>query len=196
MGELGTVDGEQATEAALLTRWRDGDPSAFRDLHRLHFPFVFRIARRLGTPEPELDDLYRELLLDHYRSPRNKGTLEKATARTEGFNPLCGDEIEVDVDVNDGVIEEVAFRGRGCSISQASGSMMTDAVKGRTVAEARQISEAFRRLMTEPGEQAAEDLGDLEAFQGVARFPVRVKCATLAWRVLEDGIRNSGGLGK
>lgn len=138
-------------------------------------------------PEPELDDLYRELILDHYRSPRNKGQLPKASARAEGFNPLCGDEIEIDVDIEGGVIDDIAFRGRGCSISQASGSMMTDAVKGHTVAEARDLVEAFRHMMTEPGSMDT-DLGDIEAFQGVARFPVRVKCATLAWRVLEDAI--------
>jgi nitrogen fixation NifU-like protein len=156
-----------------------------------------------GIPEPELDDLYRELILDHYRAPRNKGRLADATARAEGYNPLCGDEIEIDLvlrpfdraqdgqaqdGTGDAVIEEIAFRGRGCSISQASCSMMTDAVKGRSVAEAKHLVEAFRKLITEPAAGVDPDLGDLEAFQGVAKFPVRVKCATLAWRVLEDGL--------
>jgi nitrogen fixation NifU-like protein len=139
-------------------------------------------------PEPELDELYRDLILDHYRHPRNKGSLAEATARAEGYNPLCGDEIAVDIDLEDGVVKDVAFRGRGCSISQASGSMMTAAVKGRTKDEALALLQTFTRMMTEPAEEPAEELGDLEAFQGVAKFPVRVKCATLAWRVLQEGL--------
>ncbi len=138
--------------------------------------------------EPELDQLYRELILDHYRHPRNKGSLEHASERTEGYNPLCGDEITVEVELEGGVIKDVAFSGRGCSISQASGSMMTDAVKGRSKAEALKLLDAFKKMMTDPEKEPAEDLGDLEAFQGVAKFPVRVKCATLAWHVLEEGL--------
>ncbi len=110
----------------------------------------------------------------------------------EGYNPLCGDEIELDLVVDDaGVIEDVAFKGRGCSISQASSSMMTDIVKGRTRAEARELVSAFTKMMTDPEETPPEELGDLEAFQGVAKFPVRVKCATLAWRVLEEGLEKN-----
>lgn len=140
-------------------------------------------------PEPVLDDLYRDLILDHYRNPRNKGELEKRTARVEGYNPLCGDEVEVDVLIDEaGVIEDVAFKGRGCSISQASSSMMTDAVKGHTKAEARDILEAFTHMMMDPEAEPPEILGDLEAFQGVGRFAVRVKCATLAWRVLQEAL--------
>ena len=140
-------------------------------------------------PEPELDDLYRELILDHYRHPRNKSALDHATARAEGYNPLCGDEVEVELELDDaGVIQNVACRGRGCSISQASGSMMTAMVKGHTRDEAREIAEAFKRMMTEPEQTFEVDLGDLEAFQGVAKFPVRVKCATLAWHVLEESM--------
>lgn len=138
--------------------------------------------------EPKLDDLYRELILDHYRHPHNKGTLEEANVRNEGFNPLCGDEVAVDIEVEDGMIKNIAFRGRGCSISQASSSMMTDAVKGHSTAEAVALAEAFKRMMMEPKEEPAADLGDLEAFQGVAKFPVRVKCATLVWHVLEEGL--------
>jgi nitrogen fixation protein NifU and related proteins len=140
-----------------------------------------------SAPEPELDELYRELILDHYRHPHNKGKLEGA-AHAEGYNPLCGDEIELDVAVGDGVIEDIAFSGRGCSISQASGSMMTDAVKGQRTEDAARIAAEFRSMMTEDAEPDPE-LGDLEAFQGVAKFPVRVKCATLAWRVLEDALK-------
>jgi nitrogen fixation NifU-like protein len=144
-------------------------------------------------PEPELDDLYRELILDHYRHPRNKGRLAAGNAHAEGYNPLCGDEIELQLELDGDLIRDLAFGGRGCSISQASGSMMTAAVKGRSLAEARRLAEAFKRMMTEPGQEPAEDLGDLEAFQGVAKFPVRVKCATLAWHVLEEGLDNSNG---
>jgi nitrogen fixation NifU-like protein len=144
-------------------------------------------------PEPQLDDLYRELILDHYRHPRNKGRLEHATAHVEGFNPLCGDEIELDLDVEDGRIKDLAFKGRGCSISQASGSMMTDAVKGATREEARSLIEAFKAMMLAPDQEPAEALEDLEAFQGVAKFPVRVKCATLAWHVLEEGLDKENG---
>jgi nitrogen fixation NifU-like protein len=148
---------------------------------------------KMNYPEPELDDLYRELILDHYRHPRHKGTLEDATAKAEGYNPLCGDEIAVDLVVEGGVIKDVAFRGRGCSISQASGSMMTDEVVGKTPEEALRLLEAFKQMMMAPEKEPAEDLGDLEAFQGVAKFPVRVKCATLAWHVLQEGLESSNG---
>jgi nitrogen fixation NifU-like protein len=140
-------------------------------------------------PEPELDDLYRELILDHYRAPRNRGKPAGATAEADGYNPLCGDEIQVWVAVKDGKIEDAGFAGRGCSISQASGSMMTEALKGRSVEEARELIRAFTAMMTSPDAEPAVDLGDLEAFQGVARFAVRVKCATLAWHVLEEALQ-------
>jgi nitrogen fixation NifU-like protein len=139
-------------------------------------------------PEPELDDLYRELILDHYRHPRHKGKLEAASCTAEGYNPLCGDEIALDLRIEDGVITDAAFYGRGCSISQASGSMMTDAIVGSTKEQALALLGAFKQMMMEPEKAPSEDLGDLEAFQGVAKFPVRVKCATLAWHVLEEGL--------
>ncbi len=145
----------------------------------------------MNYPEPVLDDLYRELILDHYRNPHNKGTLIAPTCKTEGYNPVCGDEIAIELLLDEGVIKDVAFHGRGCSISQSSASMMTDAVKGRSPEEARRIVAAFKHLMTDPDDEPAEDLGDLEALQGVAKFPVRVKCATLAWRVLEEGLEES-----
>jgi nitrogen fixation NifU-like protein len=149
----------------------------------------------MNYAEPELDDLYRELILDHYRHPRNKGNLDNANRHVEGYNPLCGDEVELDLILDeDGVIEDVAFKGRGCSISQASSSMMTDAVKGQTKAEAMALLDAFKKMMTEPETVPAEDLGDLEAFQGVAKFPVRVKCATLAWNVLQEGLERGNGV--
>ena len=146
----------------------------------------------MNYPEPQLDDLYRELILDHYRHPHNRGELEAPTAKVDGYNPLCGDEIEVELLIDGDVIEDVAFKGRGCSISQASSSMMTDAVKGRSKAEAQALAAAFKRMMTDPEEEPPAELGDLEAFQGVAKFPVRVKCATLAWNVLEQGLNNKG----
>jgi len=146
----------------------------------------------MNYPEPDLDDLYRDLILDHYRHPRNRGNLERPTAKAEGYNPLCGDEVEIELLIDGDVIEDVAFKGRGCSISQASSSMMTDAIKGHSKAEARALVAAFKRMMTDPEEAPAAELGDLEAFQGVAKFPVRVKCATLAWNALEQGLRANG----
>jgi nitrogen fixation protein NifU and related proteins len=148
----------------------------------------------MNYPEPDLDDLYRELILDHYRHPRNRGTLERRSTHVEGYNPLCGDEVEVELLLDpEGTIEEVAFKGRGCSISQASSSMMTAAVKGRSRVQALELMNAFKRMMTNPEEEPVEELGDLEAFQGVAKFPVRVKCATLAWNTLQEGLEQNGG---
>jgi nitrogen fixation NifU-like protein len=144
-------------------------------------------------PEPELDELYRELILDHYRSPRNHEALEKPDVVAEGYNPLCGDEIEVQLKFAGDAIAEIAFRGHGCSISQASASMLTLAVKGKSAAEARSLIESFKRMMTDPDSEPPAELGDLEALQGVAKFPVRVKCATLAWHALEDGLDQRDG---
>ncbi|GAB4324947.1 MAG: SUF system NifU family Fe-S cluster assembly protein [Dehalococcoidia bacterium] len=141
-------------------------------------------------PEPQFDELYREIVLDHYRRPRNRGELDDHTARLEGMNPVCGDEIQLDLKIEDGRVAEIAFSGQGCSISQASASMMTEQVKGKTTGEAWHVLEAFERMMKEEAEPTAE-LGDLEALQGVAKFPVRVKCALLAWKVLEDGLKGA-----
>jgi nitrogen fixation protein NifU and related proteins len=134
-----------------------------------------------------LDDLYRETILDHYRHPRNKGVLEGADITGEGANPLCGDEITIFLIVRDGVVRDVRFEGKGCSISQASASMMTEQIKGRPVEEARGLIAAFKAMMH--GEPANGDLGDLEALQGVRKFPVRVKCATLGWVTLEGALQ-------
>jgi len=131
-----------------------------------------------------LDDLYRETILDHYGHPRNKGVLEPADATREGVNPLCGDELRVAVRVRDGIVEDVRFDGKGCSISQASASMMTEMVKGKRVEEVAGLIAAFKTMMR-GGEMPPEGLGDLEALQGVRKFPVRVKCATLVWITLE-----------
>jgi nitrogen fixation NifU-like protein len=133
-----------------------------------------------------LDDLYRDVILDHYSHPRNKGTLEPAGITGEGANPLCGDELRLSLLVRDGVVRDVRFDGKGCSISQASASMMTERIKGRPVEEVARLIAAVKAMMR--GEPSGEDLGDLEALQGVRRFPVRVKCATLGWVTLEHAL--------
>ncbi|MGA3220130.1 MAG: Fe-S cluster assembly sulfur transfer protein SufU [Acidimicrobiales bacterium] len=170
---------------------------------------------------PGLEDLYREIILDHYRNPRNRGELESPPAlRAEGFNPLCGDEVVVYLDMDGDVITDLKVTGQGCSISQSSASMMSTAVKGKTLAQARSTIKAFRAMMSlhgqaldgrgdgtaggggagtaEPDEEersgaevaAAEGvaLGDLEALQGVVKFPVRIKCATLSWHTLAQAL--------
>jgi nitrogen fixation NifU-like protein len=154
---------------------------------------------------PGLEDLYREIILDHYRAPRNRGELPvPPAAKAEGFNPLCGDEVVVylDIDPDSDVVRDVKIGGQGCSISQASTSMMSAAVKGKPVDEARKLIRAFKALMSIhesklEGESDGSDLsaeldgvrlGDLEALQGVVKFPVRIKCATLAWNTLQQGL--------
>jgi nitrogen fixation NifU-like protein len=140
---------------------------------------------------PGLEDLYREIILDHYKSPRNRGTLEPPAVRTEGHNPLCGDEIEVYLDVTDGVVKDIKIGGQGCSISQSSASMMSAAVKGRSIDDVRALIHRFRHMMSieQDGEpDTTTSLGDLEALQGVVKFPVRIKCAVLAWNTLAEGL--------
>ena len=131
-----------------------------------------------------LDDLYRETILDHYSHPRNRGVVEPADVSRDGANPLCGDEVRVTLRTRDGIVEDVRFEGKGCSISQASASMMTEQVKGRPVADAARLIAAFKAMMHD-GAVPTDGLGDLEALQGVRKFPVRVKCATLSWITLE-----------
>ncbi len=145
-----------------------------------------------------LDDLYTEIILDHYRSPRNQGELDPPAHRCEGFNPLCGDEVIVYVSVIDQKIDDIRIGGQGCSISQASASMMTEIVKGKSISEAEEIVHAFKEMMDiyeselsgkeTAGSSLNVDLGDLEALQGVVKFPVRIKCATLAWNTLTQSI--------
>lgn len=143
----------------------------------------------MSSRDIQLDDLYREIILDHYRKPRNRGKLEQPNATAEGLNPVCGDEIHLDLILGaDGRIEDIAYSGRGCSISQASASMLTEDVKGKTVAEARTLIDEFRAMMTEGGEPPQDESGDIEALQGVAKFPARVKCAMLSWNVLQQAI--------
>lgn len=146
---------------------------------------------------PGLEDLYREIILDHYRTPRNRGELDPPAISAEGYNPLCGDEIRVFIIVENGVVSDVRFNGSGCSISQSSTSMMTTAIKGKPVEEVRKIVRRFKHMMTLDGEGDASpvdeslNLGDLEALQGVVKFPVRIKCATLGWNTLLDAL-NAG----
>lgn len=143
-----------------------------------------------------LDDLYRELILDHYSHPRNKGELSDPDITVEGANPLCGDELSIFLKLDSGIISDVRFVGRGCSISQASASMMTEQIKGKTLQEARALSGRFKAMMH--GDAVPEDeLGDLMALQGVRKFPVRVKCATLSWVAIEQGMEEfEDGKGK
>ena len=137
-----------------------------------------------------VEDLYREIILDHYRSPRNKRRGVEGAIAVKHDNPLCGDELHLAVDVQDGELSDVAFDGKGCSISQASASMMTEAVQGKTVKDALGLTETIRQMMH--GESPDEDLGDLMALEGVAKFPVRVKCALLAWMALKDALTQNG----
>ena len=159
-----------------------------------------------------LEDLYREIILDHYRSPRNRGELPTPPARrVEGFNPLCGDEVVLYVDIDDtGRVADIKVAGQGCSISQSSASMMTAAVKGRTEAEVRDLIRAFKAMMSihergldANGEApdadgpsvapvAGLDMGELEALRGVVKFPVRIKCATLSWNTLAQAFDEAG----
>lgn len=146
---------------------------------------------------PGLEDLYREIILDHYRTPRNRGELDPPAVSAEGYNPLCGDEIRVFIVVENGVVSDVRFNGSGCSISQSSTSMMTTAIKGKSVDEIRKIVRRFKHMMTldDDGDTTSLDktlnLGDLEALQGVVKFPVRIKCATLGWNTLLDALNAS-----
>ncbi len=171
---------------------------------------------------PGLEDLYREIILDHYRSPRNRGELQSPPAqRLEGFNPLCGDEVVVTLEVKDGVLSDIKIAGTGCSISQSSASLMSAAVKGKPVPDVRALIHTFKGMMSihestlpsggaggagaagdgdgsgatvEPLEPEAIDidaLGELAALQGVVKFPVRIKCATLSWNTLAQGLDES-----
>ncbi|MDP9238611.1 MAG: SUF system NifU family Fe-S cluster assembly protein [Chloroflexota bacterium] len=138
--------------------------------------------------ELALDELYRELILDHYKNPRHHQPLAHAAVVAEGYNPVCGDEIEMQLNFDGEKLTEIGIIGRGCSISRASGSMMSELVEGRNIDEIRHLTQEFQHMLTTPEADVPEDLGDLEALQGVGKFAVRVKCATLAWHTLADGI--------
>jgi nitrogen fixation NifU-like protein len=136
----------------------------------------------------ELRDLYQEVILEHSKKPRNYGLLPAANHQAEGFNPLCGDHYTIFVNLQNGAISEIAFQGAGCAISKASASMMTQAVKGRSRAEAERLFGRFHDLVTGHAAEGGEDVGKLAVFSGVSEFPVRVKCATLAWHTLQSAL--------
>lgn len=139
-----------------------------------------------------LDDLYRRVIMDHYQKPRNRGKLDEADGLVVNLNnPTCGDSISLSLKVEDGKVIDARFLGEGCSISMSSASMMTEAVKGKSVDEAIKLSHLFSDLMQGKDIDDSVDLGDIEALSGVAKFPARIKCATLAWKALEQGIRES-----
>lgn len=144
-----------------------------------------------SRPEPRLSALYQELILDHYRRPRNKGVLEQPTHAIALNNPLCGDEIDLQLRLEGDVIKDVRFIGRGCSISQAAASMMTQIVKDRSLGDALALADRMSAMMR-GDESAAQDkaLGDLRALAGVAKFPIRVKCALLPWNALKDAVKS------
>ena len=135
-----------------------------------------------------LDELYREVILDHFRSPTHSGALPGAQITVEGANPLCGDEMTFHLKMDDGRLAQVRFQGKGCAISQAAASMLAAQLEGKTVAEAGQLVSAMKALMQGEALDESVDLGDLEALSGVRKFPVRIKCAALSWNVVEQGL--------
>ena len=141
------------------------------------------------TADP-FDDLYRELILDHYRRPRNHGEHPAAPVRVEGVNPVCGDEIHLDLDLEGGVVRNISFWGQGCSISQSSASMLTESVKGQPLDRVRDTTAKVRAMLVD-GALPSADLGDLAALEGVSKLPVRVKCELLSWNVLELGLKQA-----
>ena len=143
------------------------------------------------TLTDELRALYQEVILDHYKNPRNFGKLDPHDRGAEGYNPLCGDEVSVYLKMDGDVVEDVHFEGQGCAISTASASLMTEAVKGKTLAEAEEVFDGFHKLVT--GEDTGDaELGKLEILAGVRDYPVRIKCATLAWHALRSALADDG----
>ena len=141
----------------------------------------------------DLSQLYQEVILDHNKKPRNFGKLEDANRQADGFNPLCGDKIKLYLKVEDGIVKDIRFEGSGCAISTASASMMTASLKGKSVTEAEALFGKFHRMVTgHPDAGSGADLGKLAVFSGVSEFPVRVKCATLAWHTLHAALEGKG----
>ncbi len=140
-----------------------------------------------------LDDIYKEVILDHYKNPRNKRELPEATLRCSRNNPLCGDEITVFVRTEGEKVQEVSFLGQGCSISQSSASMMTEAVSGKPLEDVRRLIHDFRSMMAGDLEPSEDELGDLVALRGVVKYPIRIKCAVLAWDVLQEALEGEAG---
>jgi nitrogen fixation NifU-like protein len=139
----------------------------------------------------ELNDLYRDVILDHNRQPRNFGVLEPADASVEGFNPMCGDRLTVRLKLAGDKISDIRFEGQGCAISTASASLMTEAVKGKTRAEALQLFDRVHQLLTDDAAPPADELGKLAALSGVREYPARVKCASLCWHTLASALRST-----
>ena len=143
----------------------------------------------------ELDELYQSVILDHNKSPRNRGAMDDADCKADGYNPLCGDHVSVFIKVKDGIVQNVKFEGSGCAISTASASLMTETLKGKTLEEAKELFEKFHGLLT--GETMENDegpgLGKLAVFSGVCKYPARVKCATLAWHTVHAALTKNGG---
>ena len=137
-----------------------------------------------------LDQLYRTVIMDHYKKPRNKGSLDNGSVTIDMNNPTCGDRIHLTLQVTDGIVEDAKFDGEGCSISMSSASMMTQAIKGKSIDEALKLSGIFSDMMLGKDYDDSVDLGDIEALGGVAKFPARIKCATLAWKAMEKGVQN------
>lgn len=142
----------------------------------------------------DAQDLYQEIVMDHNRRPRNFGSIADSTSSSEGFNPLCGDQVTVFLKVSDEIVEDVSFEGVGCAISKSSASMMTEGVKGKSVEEALIVFQAFRRMLTTTSDQVedSEILGDLEILKGVSQYPTRIKCATLSWHTLQAALQGNG----
>ena len=138
----------------------------------------------------DLQDLYQDIIMDHNRRPRNFGPVEQPTHKKEGYNPLCGDQIELELKIVDGIVVDVGFTGVGCAISKSSASMMTEEIKGKTLEVVTSMFEQFRRMITVNNENDfdVDLLGDLEILQGVSRYPARIKCATLAWHTLNSAL--------
>ncbi|HJE19116.1 MAG TPA: SUF system NifU family Fe-S cluster assembly protein [Aliicoccus persicus] len=136
-----------------------------------------------------LNQLYRSVIMDHYKNPRNKGTIEDGDYTVDMNNPTCGDRIHLTMNVEGNVIKDAKFDGEGCSISMSSASMMTDIIKGKTIEEALEVSEEFSKMMLGEDYEITEDMGDIEALNGVNQFPARIKCATLTWKALERGVK-------
>ena len=137
----------------------------------------------------QLDELYREVILDHFKNPHRKGELPNAQITAEGTNPLCGDELTFYLALSNGTITQVRFIGKGCAISQAAASMLAEQLEGQTCHEATRLIETMKALMQGQEPDPSVDLGDLEALAGVRKFPVRVKCAALSWNVIEQGLK-------
>ena len=142
----------------------------------------------------DAQDLYQEIVIEHNRRPRKFGSIADSTSSSEGFNPLCGDQVTVFLKVSDEIVEDVSFEGVGCAISKSSASMMTEGVKGKSVEEALMVFQAFRRMLTTTSDQVedSEILGDLEILKGVSQYPTRIKCATLSWHTLQAALQGSG----